>query len=133
MLYLLHSRRTLRLTASGRLLPWLGPALRGLVARRFKESVCRFSLAEQDTTWKHCKGCPHMSACPYGQTLEADPPPSAQVFVGQDDGTRPIVVAPEYPMPERARPGMAVPVLATFLGATAAANVQTFWHAVAEA
>ena len=41
---------TLRLTSSGRLLPWLGPALRGLVARRFKETVCRFSLDEQQTT-----------------------------------------------------------------------------------
>ena len=74
MLSLLQSRRTPQLTRSGCLLPWLGPALRGLVARRFKAAVCRFSPQEQDTTWRYCKGCPHMAQCPYGQTLEADSP-----------------------------------------------------------
>ena len=130
MLTLLHSHRTLRLTSPGRLLPWLGPALHGLVAKRFKESVCRFPLAEQQTTWLHCKGCPHMASCPYGQTFEADPPASAQVFAGQDDGTRPIVVAPYFPLPERGRPGMVVPVRATFFGSNAAAHVGRFWDTV---
>jgi hypothetical protein len=131
MLTLLHSRRALRLTAAGRLLPWLGPALRGLVARRFKESVCRFSLAEQQTTWLHCKGCPHLGDCPYGRTFEAEPAAAAaRAFAGQDDGTRPLVVAPHFPLPERARPGLAVPVLATFFGPAAAAEAGRFWDAV---
>jgi hypothetical protein len=132
MLTLLHSRRTLRLTSPGRLAPWLGPALRGLVAGRFKEAVCRFSPTEQQTTWRHCKGCPHMAGCPYGQTFEAEPPPAA-TFRGQEDGTRPLVLAPWFPLPQRARPGMAVPVLATFAGPAAAAHVGPFWNAVAAA
>ncbi len=133
MLVFLQSRRTLRLTSPGRLLPWLGPALRGLLARRFKESVCRFSLAEQQTTWLHCKGCPHLTACPYGRTFEGEPTAAARAFSGLEDGTRPIVVAPYFPLPERARPGMAVPVLATFFGRDAAAQVGPFWDAAAAA
>ncbi len=132
MLVLLHSRRTLRLTGEGRLLPWLGPALRGLVARRFKEAVCRLSAREQQER-PYCKGCPHMRGCPYGETLEAGPPEQAAVFSGQDDGARPVVLAPYFPLPERARPGLAVPLLVTFVGAAAAAQVGPFWDALGEA
>jgi len=35
-LEVLETNRVLRLTRGGRLLPWLGPALRGLTARQFK-------------------------------------------------------------------------------------------------
>ena len=88
MLHVLHTERVLRLTAPGRLLPWLGPALRGLAAAQFKRAVCLYSPAEQQTTRRYCKGCPHIAACPYGSTVEAEPPPGAPVFGGQDDGVR---------------------------------------------
>lgn len=133
MLTLLHSRRTLRLTRAGRLLPWLGPALRGLVAMRFKSSVCRFSPQEQRTTWKFCKGCPHQRECAYGLTVEADPPPDARAFAKQDDGARPVVLSPAFPTPEAARAGTALPVLATFVGAAAGGRASAFWDAVAAA
>jgi hypothetical protein len=133
MLVLLQSSRTLRLTTGGRLLPWVGAALRGLVARRFKEAVCRYSWEEQQTIRLHCKGCPHLRECPYGSTVEAEPVAASRVFTGQEDGTRPLVVAPYHPLPERARPGMAIPVLATFVGVEAAGQVGPFWEAVAEA
>jgi hypothetical protein len=132
MLWMLQTRRVLRLTSQGRLVPWLGPALRGLVARGFKEAVCRFSWDEQQTTWKYCKGCPHMTGCSYGRTFEADPPAS-MTFRGQDDGTRPIVLAPEFPLPQRSYFGMEVSVYAHFFGLAAAAEAEALWTAVSRA
>src|SRR5438876_10907716 len=97
MLLILRTTRTLRFTRPGQLLPWMGPALRGLLALPFKQSVCVQPRAEQDTRWRYCSGCPHMNGCPYGQTLEPDPPAGAAVFHGQEQAARPIVLALPFP------------------------------------
>src|SRR3954454_10757327 len=103
MLLYLRVRRTLRFTRPGRLLPWLGLALRGLLARPFKERVCVHPPAEREQRWVHCRGCPHMSDCPYGQTLEPDPPPGAAIFQGQEQAARPLVLSLPFPMPAQVR------------------------------
>jgi hypothetical protein len=101
-------RLTLRLTSAGRLQPWLGPALRGLVARSLKERVCRFPPAIRDRDWVHCRGCPHLTDCPYGSSYEPDPPTDAGP--GRDDAIRPVVLAPLALFPEDARAGLVAPV-----------------------
>src|SRR4051794_26997808 len=88
----------LRLTRTGQLVPWLGLALRGLVGARFKEKVCRHSPRERLERWVHCSGCPHMAECAYGQTFEPDPPAGVEVFHGQEDAARPLVLAPYFPL-----------------------------------
>src|SRR5436309_12778631 len=133
MLTVLETQRVLRLTRPGRLLPWLGPALRGLVGMRLKEDVCRQPAAERQTTWRYCKGCPRMGGCAYGETVEPDPPPGSEVFRGQEDGLRPLVIAPHFPAPERGHVGVEVPVRVLFVGRAAAAHAGAFWEAAAEA
>jgi hypothetical protein len=124
---------SLRLSRPGRLLPWLGPALRGLVARSFKERVCRQSPAERRTRWVHCAGCPHMDRCPYGQTFEPDPPPGREVERGRDDPIRPVVLAPYYPVPADARPGLMIPLRALAVGAAALGQLPALLEALGEA
>ncbi|SRR5579885_396058 len=133
MLMVLETTRWLRLTRPGRLLSWLGPALRGLIARCFKARVCRHPAEAQETTWRYCKGCPFLAECPYGQTFEPDPPPAAAVFTGQTDPARPVVLAPPFPAPARAAPGLTLPLRVTFIGTAAARHVADFWDAVREA
>lgn len=133
MLSVLKSTRVLRFTRPGRLQPWLGPALRGLLARPFKESVCRHLLGEQQGRWLYCRGCPHMAECPYGQTLEPDPPAGTAVFKGQEQAVRPLVLALPFPMPPRVRPGDEVPLTLTFLGAAAIRHAGRVWQALGAA
>jgi cytidine deaminase len=133
MLTLLRVTRPLRFTSPGRLLPWPGPALRGLLARPFKASVCRQTPAEQETVWRYCRGCPHMAGCPYGQTLEPDPPPGAPVFPGQEQAVRPLVLAPPYPAPARVGPGDGFPLTVTFIGEAAIGHAGRVWEALAVA
>lgn len=90
--------------AAGRLVPWLGPAVRGAAARAFKDAVCRFPPAERDTRWVHCTGCPHLAECAYGRAFE------------DGDAERPAVLAPAWPAPTRAVPGTAVPLRVLTLG-----------------
>jgi len=51
----LETWRVLRLTRRGRLVPWLGPALRGLAAGRFKQHVCRYPPGIQASERRYCK------------------------------------------------------------------------------
>jgi len=104
----------LRWTSPGRLLPWMGPALRGIVAGRMKQQHCRFSPAEQDGRWKYCKGCPHQADCSYGRLFEPDAPPEI-AFPGQGDAVRPLVLAPEFPAPAQARPGETINLRMVFI------------------
>jgi hypothetical protein len=48
LLVVRETYRELVLDGAELLAPWLGPALRGLVARCFKARVCKFTPAEQD-------------------------------------------------------------------------------------
>ena len=123
----------LRLTRPGRLVPWLGFALRGLVALRFKRAVCRQPPHEQETRWRFCTGCPYLADCPYGATFEPALPADAARHVGQDDAPRPVVLAPYFPVPERSVVGLTVPVRLTAVGDTAIAHLTPLVAALAEA
>lgn len=116
-------RFSLRLTGAGRLQPWLGPALRGLVALRFKEAVCRHPPAERKARWVHCSGCPHMESCAYGQTFEPDPPAGVKVQPGRLDAIRPVVLAPYYPVAAEGGAGLEVPLRLTAVGEQAVRHV----------
>jgi hypothetical protein len=138
MLEVLHTWRLLRLTGSGRLVPWLGPALRGLIGRRLKTHACLYTPAEQEGVWRCCRSelvglCPHHAECPYGQTLEGEPADPALSFRGHEKPPRPIVIAPDFPLPRRAHPGLGVPVRVSFLGQAASRHAVPFWEAAAAA
>lgn len=133
MLLVLQITRTIHFTRPGRLLPWMGPALRGMLARPFKESVCRHSWHEQQTRWRYCTGCRHMSECAYGQTLEPDPPSGSVVFHGQEQAVRPVVLALPFPMPSSVDSEYALPLTLTFIGSAAMAHAKRIWQALADA
>lgn len=119
MLMCWEEENLIRLTRAGRLLPWLGPALRGLMARHFKASVCHYSLQEQNNERRHCRGCPSMGECAYGQLLEPDPPTGSQVFIGQKDVARPLVLSPSFPLPTRGEAELTFPVRWIAIGSAA--------------
>ena len=82
----------LRFRSAGRLLPWLGPALRGLLAFSLKRAVCFHPPSVRDTLWRHCEGCPKQRQCPVGATFE---PPDTRGDRGRHQAPRPVVLAPE--------------------------------------
>ena len=115
VLPVLQAELTLCCTRGGELLPWIGPALRGLVAGRFKADMCRHSTTDRDTHWKHCTGCPHLADCPYGLTFESGPAHGSG-SIGQEEGLRPVAIAPAFPAPPRIAAGMPLPVRVTCIG-----------------
>lgn len=130
---ILETRRLLRWTKGGRLRPWLGSALRGVIARRLKGRSCRWPPSAQDTDWRYCRGCEHMAACDYGPLVEPDAPPGVTPPAGQADVARPLVIRPAYPAPERARLGHPLAVTALFIGRRAIDRAAAFWAAAADA
>lgn len=102
----------LRVTSSGTLLPWIGPALRGLVAGRLKAHVCQHPRNERETQWQHCHGCPHQSTCAYARLYE----PATENRDNLSEATRPIVLAPFYPTPQHVEPGMQFPLRIAIAG-----------------
>lgn len=121
--------RVLRVARGGRLVPWLGPALRGLAGGRLRARACVLPVADQLGRWARCAGCPHMTACAYGSTFEPDPPP-VRLPAGWADVARPLVIAPTYPCPPVAHVGDEVPVRVTFVGPAAAGHAAAFWDAL---
>ncbi len=111
----------MRFLDSGRLLPWLGPALRGTVARHLKNRVCFWPPAEREARWKCCKGCPKQPDCPYGITFETAPAPSAANRSGMNDGQRAVALAPYFPVESPAHDGDTVQVRLTLVGRRAIA------------
>lgn len=93
----------LRFRSRGRLLPWLGPALRGLLAFSLKRAVCFHPPAVRDTLWKHCEGCPRQRQCPMGATFE---PPDTLADRGRHQAPRPVVLSPEMNHQPESWPGM---------------------------
>jgi hypothetical protein len=123
----------LTVVRGGDLLPWIGPALRGMVARPFKNEVCRFAPAERDTRWVRCTGCPHMSKCAYGQAFEPDAPPGALVERGQTDAVRGVVLHTEYPTPGHVRRGDRLRAQVKWVGAAAREGMQPLLESLARA
>lgn len=124
MLTVLHTFRLLRLTRPGRLLPWLGPALRGLLGHRLRDWVCRCDTADGANKVLHREGCA------YGETLEATPKTPVATVRGQEDGFRPLVIAPVFPAPSRGVRGLEVPVRISFIGESAARWAGVVWSAL---
>lgn len=122
--------RTLRIARSGKLLPWLGPALRGLTGGRLRARACRFPVAEQLTRWKNCTGCPLMHGCAYGETYEPDPPPGLHLAAGWENGARPILIAPAFPLPEFGHPGVCFDLRITTIGAAARQHLDAVWESL---
>lgn len=94
MLSFIVQQGVLQTTPQGRLLPWLGPALRGATAATLKERVCQQPPIERATRWRYCAGCSYQSDCAYGLTYEPDPPGQVS-FSGRDHASRAVVLAPE--------------------------------------
>jgi hypothetical protein len=122
----------LEFQSAGRLLPWLGPALRGILLRRLKEEVCQQPKPQQNTVWKYCRGCPFMGDCRYGELFEPDhldwavnklEPDLVRLLNGRKEPPRPIILVPAYPAPEEADSGLMLPLSIRFFGKQAAAHV----------
>lgn len=109
---LVVERRTvvLDLRTSGRLVPWLGPALRGITALRYRATVCQQPQAEWAGRWKHCRGCSHAATCGYGIAFEPE------MTGSHADAVRRLVIAPAFPAPIVARRGEAIAVQITSIG-----------------
>ncbi|VTR97932.1 CRISPR system precrRNA processing endoribonuclease RAMP protein Cas6 [Tuwongella immobilis] len=122
MLPILVQRLRFRFRTAGPLNPWMGPAVRGAVAKLWKDAVCQHPHAFRETQWTYCKGCPHQASCSYGMLMEPDPPAGVTVFTGQDDAIRPMVICPQYPLPSDARIGDFWQVRVTLIGQRAIAQ-----------
>ena len=128
MLDILESYRVLRLNRGGSLRPWLGPAVRGLVAARLKSAVCRQPADDQIAVWIRCRGCPLMAGCSYGETFEPDPPPADGAW--KWDPPRPIVIDVTFPLPPATSGGILIPVRVVLIGSAATAACAAIWEAV---
>jgi hypothetical protein len=122
-------RLTLELRNRGRLVPWLGPALRGITALRHRAAECRQPRETWLTTWQYCRGCPHIYECDYGQAFE----PDAVADVDGRDAARPLVLAPAFPLPTQATVGQHFHVDLTAIGAAAMAAIPGVVQAVTNA
>lgn len=127
------ARVLLEFTSSGRLLPWLGPAVRGVVAMRFRERHCVLPLAEQMGRWRRCRGCPHLPACAYGRTFEPDAQVLSASAATAHDVPRSIVLSPAFPAPVRAERGLRLPLSIVAIGDAARAAVGGVVEVLAEA
>lgn len=122
--------------SSGRLVPWLGPAVRGVVAGRLRERHCVLPLAEQAGRWRRCRGCDHLPDCGYGRIFEPDEqvlPQSIRAARGLQDVPRAMVLAPAFPAPVRSQPGLRLPMSIVCIGEAARARRAEVEHVLADA
>ena len=142
-------RHTLRLDvlSPGRLVPWLGPAIRGITALRYRAATCRQPMTEWNGRWKHCRGCPHLPSCGYGIAFEPESPAATDTLQqltrpldasGPEhsptiDAVRRLVIAPSYPVGAVARPGDSLEVTITGIGNAVAATLPGIVTALADA
>lgn len=122
-------RVEIELRSSGRLVPWLGPAFRGITALRYRAAECRQPRETWRTTWQYCRGCPHMAACGYGQAFEPDAEPDA----ASRYGLRPLVLAPAFPIEPRARAAARFHLDMTAIGPPAVAALPGVLRALVDA
>jgi len=108
-------RLVVELRTGGRLVPWVGPAFRGITALRHRAAECRQPQETWRTTWQYCRGCPHMADCGYGQAFE----PDAAVAAASRDAPRPLVIAPAFPVEPRGRAGVRFNLDVTAIGSAA--------------
>jgi len=121
---LIECRRVELLAESaGQVFPWIGPAVRGVVARRFKERVCSQPVAEQFDRWRYCRGCPRQNLCGYGVTYES-------ADANGDEGSRAVVITPTFPLETSLVPGSRFALNITAIGATAASHLDELTAAI---
>ena len=123
----------LTFTRGGRLLPWLGPALRGIVAGTLKNRVCRQPPIQRELQWKFCRGCPHNQECAYGLTYEPEPPDDRTVLKAAADGQRAVTLTPYFPAPLEGHAGDRLQVRLLLLGQRAIGAASAVVDAMAEA
>lgn len=122
----------LRLTSPGPLLPWLGPAVRGMLAKRLKHRVCRLTAAERQRQGAYCDGCSRRKGCPYGETFEPELPAGWEPFCGQQDVPPAVILAPYYPVPTEAIEGLEIPLRLTLVGRRAVGHLGAIQDALFE-
>lgn len=126
-------RRSLQIewVSSGPLVPWLGPAIRGIVATRLRDAVCTWPAPLRATQWLYCRGCPSMAGCGYGRLFEPDGSLAGRDSVAES--IRAVVMSPGFPQPPRAVPGGRMPLSITTIGAVDEGWVAALLRALAEA
>lgn len=122
-------RLVVELRNGGRLVPWLGPAFRGITALRHRAFVCRQPQDTWRTIWKYCRGCPHGAECDYGLAFE----PDARDASASRDAPRPLVISPAFPVEPRARAGTRFPLDVTAIGSATIAALPTVLRAIVDA
>lgn len=127
---LAQHRFTIQLTSSGRFVPWMGPAFRGLVAKQLKELVCIYPKPERDARWTYCKGCPHVHSCIYGSQFEPEPDQDVIYLSGRTDRIRTIVIAPRFPFPPVGRVGDQFEVTIRLIGDSPAGTLHEIQRAL---
>ena len=125
-----ESQGRIRLARGGRLMPWLGPALRGLTGGRLRARACRWPVVDQIGRWECCLGCPRMAGCGYGETFEPDPPAGLVLAAGWENVARPIVFAPTFPVPDPGRAGDEFDLRILAIGHTSAGHLDAVWEAL---
>lgn len=137
-----HRTLALKILSPGRLVPWMGPAIRGITALRYRVVVCRQPQADWSGRWKHCRGCPHLPSCGYGIAFEPEGPAAhAAATADHDpnespasvDAIRRVVIAPSFPTAIAAHHGMSLAVRITSVGDAASATIPGIIDALAEA
>jgi hypothetical protein len=88
--------------SSGQLVPWLGPAFRGITALRYRAAVCHKPMHQWRTIWRYCRGCEHIARCGYGVAFEPWRPSDGG---GGVELPRPLVISPAFPAPQRVSAG----------------------------
>lgn len=128
MLQVRETFGVVRLARGGRLIPWLGPAVRGLIGGRLRAHVCRWPVADVLDRWERCAGCPKMGGCAYGETYEPDPPVGVNLRSGWEQTARPITLGVTFPTPERAMSGEQFGVQITAVGRIAIGHLNNVWE-----
>lgn len=136
----------LNVHSPGRLVPWIGPAMRGITALRYRASMCQQPKQDWADRWKYCSGCPHLDSCGYGIAFEPDitaiavspvsGPADNPSFAGSKStvaAVRRVVIDPEFPMPVQARRGDSLHVVITSIGSNASGTVPGIIAAIAAA
>jgi len=71
-----------------------------------------------------------MAGCQFGETFEPDPSPGIHIPLGQANTTRPIVFAPQYPLPEYVEAGFEFELAIVLIGPTASAHAVDVWESL---
>ncbi len=89
----------------GRLNRWMGPSLRGILAKPLKDFYCAWEATLRDSKFKHCEGCGHQCDCTYANLLE--PTKAAASLSGRETPPQRLAIIPDYPARSSVDPSLA--------------------------